>query len=115
MFGNSIGRFDPRHASALMGTLLACALLLAAIRPASSAPTLTTVYHFDGPHGAVPRAAVVQGSDGSLYGTTAFGGAKNLGTVFKLTPTGGLTVLRSFSGTDGQRPRCVLLPSGGVF
>ena len=31
---------------------------------------------------------MIQGNDGNFYGTTAFGGAKNDGTVFKLTPLG---------------------------
>ena len=36
--------------------------------------------------GANPAAGVVFATNGSLYGTTEYGGAKNNGTVFKLTP-----------------------------
>ena len=58
--------------------------------------TLTTIYRFSGsgPDEGNPLAALIQGSDGNLYGTTAggFGGFPNLyGTVFKLTLDGTLT------------------------
>jgi uncharacterized repeat protein (TIGR03803 family) len=44
-------------------------------------------------------------SGGNFYGTTFFGGANGLGTVYKLTPTGTETVLYSFTGgTDGATP-----------
>jgi uncharacterized repeat protein (TIGR03803 family) len=64
--------------------------------------------------GQYPVAGLVQGSDGSLYGTTLFGGANNVGTVFKLTPTGtgGFTntFIKSFTGAngDGANPACKL-------
>jgi uncharacterized repeat protein (TIGR03803 family) len=38
----------------------------------------------------------VQGSDGNFYGTTTYGGAGGLGTVFRVTPAGVLTTLVSF-------------------
>ena len=34
--------------------------------------------------GTVPTGALLQASDGNLYGTTTAGGAANEGTVFKL-------------------------------
>ena len=43
----------------------------------------------------------MQGSDGNFYGTTSCGGANGLGTVFKITPSGTLTTLYSFAGSDG--------------
>ena len=47
---------------------------------------------------------LVQGSDGSFYGTTLAGGI-GYGTVFKLTAAGGFTVLHSMNGsTDGYNP-----------
>ena len=49
--------------------------------------TVTVVYSFGGSDGARPYGALVQGSDGSFYGTTRDGGAKNLGAIFKLTIT----------------------------
>lgn len=52
---------------------------------AASAQTFTTLFTFDGTDGLEPYAALVQGVDGDLYGTTIFGGAHNFGTVFKVT------------------------------
>jgi uncharacterized repeat protein (TIGR03803 family) len=60
-------------------------------------------------------AGLVQNADGSLYGTTYFGGTNSLGTVFKLTPTGngGFTnkILKSFTGIngDGANTACKLI------
>jgi uncharacterized repeat protein (TIGR02543 family) len=77
---------------------------------ASPAQTLTTLASFNGANGANPYfMSLVQGSDGNLYGTTFDGGANSCGsvscgTVFKITPTGTLTTLYSFSGPDGEYP-----------
>src|ERR1700688_1944055 len=58
-----------------------------------------------GADGAGPYAAVVQATDGNFYGTTANGGASNLGTVFKMTVSGAVTILHQFSGgADGASP-----------
>jgi uncharacterized repeat protein (TIGR03803 family) len=67
--------------------------------------TLTTLYSFDVSDGANPFAGLVQGSDGNFYGTTVAGGANNGdGTVFKITPSGTLTILHSFNLSDGAYP-----------
>jgi uncharacterized repeat protein (TIGR03803 family) len=73
------------------------------------AQTLTTLHSFDVTDGANPYAGLIQATDGNLYGTTWVGGAgANGGTVFKITPSGTLTVLYSFcsqtSCTDGMAP-----------
>lgn len=46
--------------------------------------------------GANPAGALIQGSDGNLYGTTIAGGTYGYGTVFRLTLAGQETVLYSF-------------------
>jgi uncharacterized repeat protein (TIGR03803 family) len=52
---------------------------------------LTTLHSFRGGHfsggngGSNPYTGLVEGIDGNLYGTTAFGGAIDRGTVFRLT------------------------------
>jgi uncharacterized repeat protein (TIGR03803 family) len=46
--------------------------------------TLTTLISFNGKNGFFPSAKLTQAKDGNLYGTTAFGGTADLGTVFKL-------------------------------
>jgi len=64
--------------------------------------TLTTIYSFDGTqHGANPAAALIQGTDGNLYGTTTNGGSRNRGTMFKITTGGSLTVVLSFCMASG--------------
>ena len=50
------------------------------------AGVLTTLYTFTGGNdGGNPAASLIQGSDGSFYGTTEGGNDSNYGTVFKLT------------------------------
>jgi uncharacterized repeat protein (TIGR03803 family) len=64
------------------------------------------------PDGNNPRAALVQGSDGCLYGTTVEGGNYDNGMVFKLgTNGGGYTPLYIFNGTggDGLSPKAGLV------
>lgn len=58
--------------------------------------TSTTLYNFDGPHGAFPIGGLVEGSDGNLYGTTTAGGANNDGVIFRITPAGAYTVVVNF-------------------
>lgn len=80
----------------------------------SSAGVETILHSFSGnglqsgsTDGAYPKGRLVQGSDGTLYGTTEYGGLFDLGSVFSITPTGTLTVLYSFGtggGTDGAYP-----------
>ncbi|HEY6291307.1 MAG TPA: choice-of-anchor tandem repeat GloVer-containing protein [Terriglobia bacterium] len=69
------------------------------------------LYSFAGePDGASPVAPLVRDSSGNLYGTTYYGGASNLGAVFKLDTTGTETVLYSFpGGVDGERPSAGLV------
>ena len=54
--------------------------------------------------GNKPFAALVPGTDGNFYATAASGGDYGNGTVFKITPSGTLTVLHSFAGPDGATP-----------
>jgi uncharacterized repeat protein (TIGR03803 family) len=74
--------------------------------------------------GAVPKAALVQGSDGNFYGTTSTGGTNSFetngvsfGTVFKITTNGMLTTLYDFTNrSDGEVPKAALVQgSDGNF
>jgi uncharacterized repeat protein (TIGR03803 family) len=78
--------------------------------------TLTSV-GFEGADGAIPDAGLVLGNDGLLYGTASFGGASGNGEVFRWNGRKGtLTVLHSFSGSDGASPQTPLtLGPGGKF
>ena len=84
------------------------------------AGTLTTLHSFTGSDGQRPFGALVQGSDGNFYGTTAGDGTNTTGgkdgTVFKITPSGTLTTLHTFDGTDGSDSVAALaLGSDGNF
>lgn len=71
------------------------------------------LYAFDGgSEGGGPLARLVD-VNGTLYGTTSYGGAHNDGTVFSVTTGGMETVLHSFSGRrDGAVPTGGLLALG---
>ncbi len=77
------------------------------ISPSGTVPT--TLHSFDNNDGAYPEAPPVQATDGNFYGTTSQGGVNNLGTVYKITPSGGFTSLYSFDGTHGVGPATPLV------
>ncbi len=86
--------------------------------------TLTVIYNFcsqtNCTDGSLPVGALIQATDGNLYGTTAGGGANNRGTVFKITLGGSLTTLYSFCNqagcSDGSQPYAGLVQaSDGNF
>jgi uncharacterized protein (TIGR03437 family) len=80
-------------------------LLFILVAILSPAQTLTTLVVFNGSNGSQPDyGSLVQGTDGSFYGTTSAGGANGEGTVFKITPGGALTTLYNFNVSDGQMP-----------
>jgi uncharacterized repeat protein (TIGR03803 family) len=51
--------------------------------------------------GAGPVAPPIQGSDGTIYGTTNWGGRFGSGTVYAFTPQGHLVTMHSFSSANG--------------
>ena len=67
----------------------------------------TVLHTFDGSDGEFPNAALLPSANGTLYGTTWYGGSGN-GTVFSLAPGSGgwkESVLYGFQGTaDGSAP-----------
>jgi uncharacterized repeat protein (TIGR03803 family) len=80
--------------------------------------TLTTLDSFNYLNGGgySPTAALVQGSDGLLYGTTEYGGTKDDGTLFKTTTNGALTTLVQFNGGNGAEPyRAIIQGADGNF
>jgi uncharacterized repeat protein (TIGR03803 family) len=65
---------------------------------------------FNGTNGASPQSALIQGTDGAFYGTTYVGGTAGKGTIFRVTASGFLTSLYSFTGgVDGGNPRSALV------
>jgi uncharacterized repeat protein (TIGR03803 family) len=86
------------------------------------AGVFTALHSFTGTDGAYPSAGLVRAGDGNLYGTTEIGGSSTYcgagtgcGTVFKMTPTGTLTTLHNFNGTDGINPVATLIETGSGF
>ena len=77
----------------------------------TSAGTLTNLYQFGALtyDGLDPNAALLQGSDGYLYGTTYEGGSNAAGTLFRIGLTGGLVYIHDFGAVtvpigDGVEP-----------
>jgi|SRR5208282_158144 uncharacterized repeat protein (TIGR03803 family) len=82
--------------------------------------TLTTLYNFPG--FTQSSSALVQGADGSFYGTTADGGSGTYGaggTFFTVTSGGDLTTLYNFCSlqncADGEQPANLYLATDGNF
>src|SRR5579863_1454982 len=89
----------------------------------TSAGKLTTLYSFCALAGCTdgknPVVAPILGSDGNLYGTTAYGGKNASGTVYKMTTGGKLTTLYRFCAlplcSDGGNPAGLVQGSNGKF
>lgn len=92
---------------------------------ASPAQTLTTLHAFTGaPDGVAPEAGVIQASDGNFYGTTTAGGIfqtctkqpnEGCGTVFKMNPSGLVSVLHNFCGEGGAMCADGFYPRGPLM
>jgi uncharacterized repeat protein (TIGR03803 family) len=52
---------------------------------------------------ARPEGALVRGTEGVFFGTSAIGGAGNFGTIFRVTTESEVTVLAEFTGDAGER------------
>jgi uncharacterized repeat protein (TIGR03803 family) len=81
------------------------------------ATTLTTLYSVThGSQGTFPWAAVIS-LNGSLYGTTMYGGAAGHGTVYRMDPvTGATEVVYSFAGgKGGAAPQAALTAADGML
>ncbi|HUZ93618.1 MAG TPA: choice-of-anchor tandem repeat GloVer-containing protein [Edaphobacter sp.] len=85
---------------------------------------IKTLHSFTEQDGAFPDAALISGTDGSVYGTTLFGGTtacsggapwQGCGTIFKIDAAGNFTLLHSFSGPDGAYPAQLMQASDGYF
>jgi len=104
-----------------MWILLMAGVIVAAATPAG--PTESTIYNFcsaaNCADGGNPRSTLVGARSGSLYGTTASGGANSEGTVYQLQHSNGVWneyVLHSFCSapncSDGSGPRSGLTIDG---
>jgi uncharacterized repeat protein (TIGR03803 family) len=102
------------NGSGTIGTANVSGVAVTCITPTSLTTLLTTLYSFTGGFdGAGPNGSLVQGQDGSLYGTTS-------GTVFRITISGEETTLYSFPSPSsanyvGGTSAGLILASDGNF
>lgn len=112
-----------RRAAKSIALTLGMVLLAAlAAAPRAQAQTYNVLYNFtNGTDGGVPNGSLIQDKAGSFYGTTYQGagsgcGGSGCGTVFKLTKTGTLTTLYTFTGgSDGGNPQAGVILSGNTL
>lgn len=66
---------------------------------------------------ATPVGGLTLGGDGNFYGTTSGGGSTTIGTAYRMTPEGVVTLLHSFNGLQGAGPRATLVqgPDGALY
>jgi uncharacterized repeat protein (TIGR03803 family) len=99
-------------------TLVATAALLAAGGAQAASVPPTVLYNFPGRNVGYGPAGVTQ-AGGLLYGTLAFGGAANSGSVYSLNPaTNAVTVLYGFGAAgsgDGAYPAFPPVVLNGVL
>ena len=82
---------------------------------AASAQTLTTLSSFNEGNGAGPAfGSLILDARGNLFGTTQYGGASGVGTVFEIAKTSGgyastPTTLVTFNNTNGAFPEAGLI------
>jgi uncharacterized repeat protein (TIGR03803 family) len=90
------------------------------LTPSGGGWTESVIHSFTG-DGMEPESGVIFDSAGNLYGTTAFGGRYDQGTIYQLTPSGSgwnARILYSFQGIpDGALPFGALIfdRSGNLY
>lgn len=119
----------------ILALTIACAAITFSLAVCAQAQTFTSLYSFcsqtNCADGDGISAPLVQGTDGNLYGETAFGGnieaswcgSAGCGTIFKITPQGKLTTVYTFCPSaispcpDGSGPQggLVLATDGNFY
>jgi uncharacterized repeat protein (TIGR03803 family) len=66
-------------------------------------------------NGAYPFVGLVQAQDGGFYGTTQSGGAGGYGTIFDVTTSGSMAVLRSLNASTGSVVSGLVRATDGNF
>jgi uncharacterized repeat protein (TIGR03803 family) len=113
----------------LVYTAFALCAATAVALSGQSVTTFTTLHSFDGTDGKQPEAALIQTTNGDLYGITVAGGVNGLpnagGTAFKIAPSGAFKTVHNFCSQtnsfgdclDGLFPQASLLQvsNGGLY
>ncbi len=85
----------------------------------SEQESIVTSFSTASPSAYYPMGGLVQDTAGNFYGVTAYGGAYGLGAVYKMTSSGIVTTLYSFTGgNDGGVPSAQTLAmdaSGNLY
>ena len=79
----------------LLLAIFAAGVLLSA--KASAQDRFQNLYEFSGETSPKGTSSLLQAADGCIYGTTAYGGVHNGGTLFRLMPDGSFRVIHSFA------------------
>jgi uncharacterized repeat protein (TIGR03803 family) len=91
--------------AARLAGFIAVVFLAVALSAQTQTQILTVLHNFTGPDGNSPGGPLLFDQVGNLYGTTSQGGTAGLGAVFKLDPSGNVSVLYIFNGApDGAYP-----------
>jgi uncharacterized repeat protein (TIGR03803 family) len=84
--------------------------------------TVLHAFAVDGRDGYRPITGLVQTADGRFYGTTPLGGRPvtsqtRKGVLYRMTASGTVFVMHTFSGPDGSSPYAspTVVPDGGVY
>lgn len=89
--------------------LLVLAAICLCVSGSLVAQTFSTLYLFG--TGGNPHGALIEGTDGNLYGTTYGYAGKDNGMIFKITPGGSFTMLHQ----GGEFPSGLTLGTDGNF
>src|SRR5262245_12047601 len=105
-----------RRSRTCLATLILARLLTGALglnQCSGAELALETLHKFSSTDGG-PRLPkeIVQGRDGSFYGTSTVGGSNGVGTIFRMTSAGEVTTLISFGGALGSVPQDGLIEGG---
>jgi uncharacterized repeat protein (TIGR03803 family) len=125
----SLWRRPPRILCLILSRLLAVRSVTLAVaigilvsaRTAGAQTHLDVLHAFSGGTDGAEPAALIQATDGNFYGTTYHGGGTGCsgggcGTVFRMTPSGTVTVLHAFiGGADGENPASLIQATDGSF
>src|SRR3984957_5644859 len=118
-FGTSPGSLFMKTPRCGFVALTLVALTIFAPTTVAHAQAYSVLYDF-GTRVGDPRdpswpGVVAQGRDGNLYSTTASGGVNGSGAIFKITPSGTLTVQYSFDSTTRMPKSGLTLGTDGDF
>ena len=86
-------------------------------RASAQTVTETTLHSFAGypTDGSDLVAGLAQGSDGNFYGAAPYGGIDDIGTVFRISPSGSYTDLYSFGSSGAESYAGLVQDSDGNF